>query len=324
MIRLAQELGCFPPAVFADPAGHFLSEMQDVTEFPLGQTEIKKDILIDTRFRLENIRNNVALSMDYSSLLRDRPEDILSRNFPGKNGTNIPGTNDSEILAWAHFSAGLEYQKQARVSDSPENVHRATEEYAKAVAAKTDFTEALNNWGSALCELGTLTTDQNLFHLAIEKFANALDLKTNNYESLVGWGGALCELGRLESSEALYKEGIEMIRGALAIEPDYDEGLYNLGSALLSLATLTGDENYIYESEQILDRAEEISPNKCYNRACLAAVRGDEDGCRNRLERALASGTLPYTDHLVKDEDLKSVRDKAWFKLIVEKRRASS
>jgi hypothetical protein len=49
----------------------------------------------------------------------------------------------------------------------------------------------------------------------------------------------------------------------------------------------------------------------------LAAILGDEEGCRTRLLRAKEAGTLPKPDHLKSDLSLESVRENPWFKKLL-------
>jgi hypothetical protein len=50
-----------------------------------------------------------------------------------------------------------------------------------------------------------------------------------------------------------------------------------------------------------------------YNLACVAALRGDRENCRQWLERSRAAGKLPPRQHLMADSDLASVRNDPWF-----------
>ena len=47
---------------------------------------------------------------------------------------------------------------------------------------------------------------------------------------------------------------------------------------------------------------------------CLAAILGDEEGCRARLLRAKEFGDLPAPEQLQTNPDLETMRDKPWFK----------
>ena len=83
---------------------------------------------------------------------------------------------------------------------------------------------------------------------------------------------------------------------------------------MLDLWRLTKNFALLDKSREVLDRAERLNRKAPYNRACLAAIFGDEEGCRARLLRAKEFGTLPPSEHLKTDPDLETMRDKPWFK----------
>jgi tetratricopeptide (TPR) repeat protein len=458
LIALAQKLGCFPPQVFANPAGHLLEEIKDVAEFPLDKVG-PYDLLEDTRerlngngaaLRLDEVRQ-AALRGDFAAIkameeARIRPRSPL-REFLGPLLKRLFGWNallagwkslaPRVIAAWAHISSGNDHYEKAKAGNSAEEYELAAREYAKALvlkpdmhealfnwgiallglarlkddevlfreacakyeaalvlkpddhealnnwgsafgdlaqlkgdealfrdsfakfeaalAIKPDYHEALNNWGLALTGLAQLKGDEALFRDSFAKFEAALAIKPDKHEALNNWGSALGDLAKLKGDEALFREAIGKYEAALAIKPDMHEALYNWGSALDDLARLKGDEALFREAfakyeaalaikpdkhkalynwgiallslwqltkdaalldkaRDVLDRAEWLNPRKPYNRACLAALLGDEEGCRERLMRAKEFGTLPPPEHLQTDPDLENMRDKPWFK----------
>ena len=106
----------------------------------------------------------------------------------------------------------------------------------------------------------------------------------------------------------------------MAIKPDKYEALKNWGNALSSQAkTKDGAERegLFKESEKKLLQVEVIKKGRgAYNLACLSALRGDEQGCREWLEVGHDAGTLQTREYAMRDEDFESVRDKDWFKAI--------
>ncbi|WP_428428024.1 TPR end-of-group domain-containing protein [Pararhizobium sp.] len=527
MIKLAQELDCFPPEVFKSPADHLLSEMKDVISFPMGSTGMTKDILVDTRSRLGTARSTLEMSINVASVLGNNPAGIIDIEKPlDENGTSHEPI-DQEIQAWAHFSTAYDLQTEAKASldlDKLEKLEKSAGEYAKAVQVKPDFYQALNNWGNRIGDLAKLKSDEILYSQAFDKYEKALSIKTNYYEALFNWGAALGDLAKLngdettyrkafekyekafsiksddhelfftwgntlgnlaelksdeaiyrqafekykkalsikadgheflfnwgnalsdlaklksdealyrqafekyekalaikdddhellcawgnalgdlaelKSDEALYRQAFEKYEKALSFKTDYYEALFNWGTTLGDLAKLKSDESlyrqafgkyekalsikpdhyeslfnwantlgnlakmkkdeelykkafekyesaivinkddhkildnyasallgawhlsgnrhYLSIAESVLDRVEAIVPEDCYNRACLAAILGDEEGVRQRLEKALAHATLPAGEHLMTDDDLEPFRDMEWFKSIVER-----
>ena len=66
-----------------------------------------------------------------------------------------------------------------------------------------------------------------------------------------------------------------------------------------------------------LDRHEQLDPRRPWQRARLAPVLGDEDGCRTRLLRAKDAGTLPNPETLKADPSLETMKRKRWFKQLL-------
>ncbi len=173
---------------------------------------------------------------------------------------------------------------------------------------------ALINLGVALAGLAKLKSDEALFREAIAKFEAALVIRPKMPETLDNLGIALAGLANLESDEALFREAIANHEAALALRPEMAQILENLGSPLLFLWHLTKDAELLDRAREVMDRHDTLNPKKPYNRACLAARLGDEEGCRERLLRAKGFGTLPKIEHLKSDPDLETMRDKPWFK----------
>eukprot|EP01125_Pyxidicula_operculata_P007422 TRINITY_DN2522_c0_g1_i2.p1 TRINITY_DN2522_c0_g1~~TRINITY_DN2522_c0_g1_i2.p1 ORF type:complete len:423 (-),score=80.83 TRINITY_DN2522_c0_g1_i2:73-1341(-) len=57
--------------------------------------------------------------------------------------------------------------------------------------------------------------------------------------------------------------------------------------------------------------------NVYYNIACIHALLGDEDKCKDALRCCSLKGILPNVDHVISDEDLFDVREKDWFQRIL-------
>lgn len=118
--------------------------------------------------------------------------------------------------------------------------------YQAALKIKSDYHEALNNWGLVLSSQAKTKTGKKtdrLFTLAMKKYQEALEIK-----------------------------------------PDYHEALNNWGYALFSQAkTKTGKEadRLFTQSKDLLLKAESISPGiSAYNIACWCAIRGQENEWR--------------------------------------------
>lgn len=72
------------------------------------------------------------------------------------------------------------------------------------------------------------------------------------------------------------------------------------------------------QAEDLMQRALKIKPGEAYNLACMAALRGDESACEYYLDLTQSADNLPDKSHLLKDQDLDSVRSQDWFKRFLE------
>jgi hypothetical protein len=69
------------------------------------------------------------------------------------------------------------------------------------------------------------------------------------------------------------------------------------------------------EAERILIRAEAIQEGAgAYNMACICALRGREEDCKNWLMKSLKGPLQPTRENAESDSDLAKVRGKQWFK----------
>ena len=225
---------------------------------------------------------------------------------------------------------GLALYNQAKTKTG-EEVNRlfalAVEKYQAALKIKPDKHEALYNWGLALCKQAETKTREKadrLFAQAVEKYQAALKIKPDMYEALNNWGLALCKQAETktgEEADRLFALAGEKCQAALKIKPDYHEALNNWGLALYRQAeTKTGEEagHLFAQSKDLLLKAESILPGiSAYNIACWCAIRGQEDECKEWLEKCLNLKVMPSRQHLEKDNDLENIREKPWFKAIL-------
>ncbi len=156
--------------------------------------------------------------------------------------------------------------------------------------------------------------DQALIYEVIVKYEASLAIEPENADTLGKLGAALAGLAELKGDEALFREAINKYEAALSIEPNMPFVLNNLGGCILSLRRFKKDAALLDRAREVLDRHEALDRSQPYNRACLAAIQGDEEGCRERLARAKEFGALPPAEHLKSDPDLENMRDKPWFR----------
>ncbi len=140
------------------------------------------------------------------------------------------------------------------------------------------------------------------------------------------WGIALTDqAGAKQGEEAdrLFQLAGEKYAAAIDIKPDKHEALNNWGNAMINQSyTRQGDEagRLLDQAEEKCLLAEEIQPGKgAYNLACIAALREDQQGCRQWLETCREQGALPDRAHLESDSDLDPVREADWFKEFLER-----
>jgi tetratricopeptide (TPR) repeat protein len=346
LIDLAQKLNCFPPPVLSDPARHLLTELIDVAEFPLK--DITNDILKDTRERLDKYRDALKFTHLQTAVLQNKPTDIDANDkninseiaawaLIGRGNQHVDladkTTSTSEKISHVKKAAqlfeaayitnknshealnnwGNALKELAKLQGDAELFKASLVKYDAALKIKPDFHEALFNWGNALQELAKLQGDVELFKACFVKYDAALKIKPDFHEALFNWGTVLQELAKLQGDVELFKACFVKYDAALKIKPDMYEALNNWGNALLTAWNLTKDAQYLEQATEVINRAEALKPDKCYNGACLASIKNDENDCKERLFRAKAAKTLPSRQHLEEDEDLANMRDKPWF-----------
>lgn len=196
----------------------------------------------------------------------------------------------------------------------------AEEKYEAALAIDPDRHEAAHNWGTALAARARRTSEATdrvkLFNAAEAKYAAALAMKPDKHEALYNWGNALLARARCaREAEAveLLKAAEEKYQAALATKPNDHEALHGLGTAILERAKRMADPKLLQVAATKLKEAQESGDNEVYNLACAYALLGRPHDCRSALQLADNLGTLPALGDLQADDDLRSVRDLAWF-----------
>ena len=125
-----------------------------------------------------------------------------------------------------------------------------------------------------------------------------------------------------EASEGLYLAAYEKYKLALFSKPNDYVPNYNWGSAIYSQAkkiTDTDRKTKLYEeAAEKLMLAEKVRPGiATYNLACIAALLGKEESCKEWFKRCLMHNSLPSCERLCQDTDLKSVCGQKWFRKLL-------
>jgi len=333
-VKLAQELGCFPPDFVGKPFSHLDRMLELVAPFvPPGQTaklRVKaRDWIADAIARYEEGEESAPSEQDAEQRRSQRSavaaqEQFLAGDYAkaGEIAASVPGEETKELDAWAHIMEGNALLDQARTKRGPEADRlfaAAGEKYQATLAIKPDMHQALNNWGLALsgqAETKRGAEADELFAAAIEKYQAALAIKPDMHQALDNWGAALYKQAETKNgteADELFAAAIEKYQAALAIKPDMHQALNSWGATLLNQArTKSGaeaDELYRLAAEK-LSRAEALAPGHvAYNLACLAAVRDRQEEALSWLVKARAAGTLPERTQLDRDPDLDGIRD---------------
>ena len=230
-------------------------------------------------------------------------------------------------------TAEEQLSKQLRVAELFGKYQRALQDKNFVVAA--DYceqalkigprnVEVLNNWGISLMELSRTKPKVEVDELVVRAckiFEDTIAIQPDYFHAWNNWGIALEERAKLKSgdeADKLFKQAYEKYNKAVGVKPDYYEAWSNWGGALLYNARKKrGEEQEKLwgETKDKCLRAESIKTGAgAYNLACAHVLLGEEKECQKRLKSGEQAGTLPTREHAMGDDDLKGVRDKAWFK----------
>jgi tetratricopeptide (TPR) repeat protein len=225
----------------------------------------------------------------------------------------------------AYYNWGSSLLGQAGLKSEQEAdrlFEEAGQKFARAVEIKEDFHEAYNNWGGALWIQAKMKIGEDSDRLCKEaerKFGCAVEIKPDKHETYFNWGTMLSAQASMKSGEEarrLFEEAGQKFARAVEIRPVRYDALGNWGVMLTSQASMKSGEEadrLFGESLIHLETAHALNPSESYNLACLCALTGRQDDCRQHLLNARGAGTLPDASHLAKDTDLLSVRSLDWF-----------
>lgn len=164
---------------------------------------------------------------------------LLAVTARAEDSSTTPSSGTRELLspdqvAQVQFDLGVQAMRDKKYAS-------AAEAFEKAVQTKGDFSEAYNNWGIALVQLGkrSLNGEQQvqLFQTAADKFSKAAELKPDEKLTYVLWSETLVLLGDLvgdpRAKLSCYQGAVERCRKAVELGPQ-DWEAYNKWAVILS------------------------------------------------------------------------------------------
>ena len=224
------------------------------------------------------------------------------------------------ICGWGN--ALLELAKRSTPEEADDYFNEANDKYRRAHSTSPEQYQTLLGWGNVLLEWSRTKKREEavrLIGLATEKFHAAHIVKPNSDDVLNNWGSALADQAKSaegDSANVLFSEAVDKYRAALTAKPGRKDTLRNLGTVLMEWAkTKTGEEadHFFEQAGEIFAQLEWEDPGfTAYNLACLNALRGQEAGCRQWMEKGRQLGTLPDRYYVMNDPDLVQYQGREW------------
>jgi len=212
------------------------------------------------------------------------------------------GNNEQAIV---HFKAALALDPHRKIRVLVYNG------LANALAQSGQFGEAVLHYYKALA----IFPNYGIARANLQRVSDAI-AKSPEYRSNVFKQQMLTyyKTGRQLREEGKYGEAILQLQTALVYEPNFIPGLYNLA---LSQALVGRFNDSISSFEQLVA----LQPDNSlyyYNVACLYSLQDEKETAVAWLKKAVALGYDNW-DYIIKDDDLKNIRDLPEVKSIIDK-----
>lgn len=280
MLKLAQEVGCFPPDVVTNPARHVLNALSCVTTFPISKSNMKVNILEAARAKLRSESELGKVNASAGGTIGTTSELVRSGDLPSVSRND----NSTQVApATLRAQAATEKTNPALKSTEPsssgqpkqwtaDHEARMTETQSTSACAAAKGDEAVEPdpetlaWahfveGYQYSELAEKSDADKNLRRACEAYAQAVRLKGNFVEALNNWGISLRKLGDLRQEEKFYTHAIHKYDLALKYKPDFLQALNNWAIALSELAKLRGDHSLYALSIEKYEQALYIQPD---------------------------------------------------------------
>lgn len=332
MIDLAETLGCWPPEVIKNPPRHILSQLKEVSSYPVGP-EVGKDLLTSTRRRLNEAADGWEGSKDGEAKAQ---EALISGTAPENPTSAVPSEGEKEARAWSYARNGISKLNEAKQNSAGTKrdilYNEAVGHFEKALKMKPDLHQiqaALASTYMAQSRYADRPSEKGkLEKLALDYFRRSYEQNPDYAPMLAGYAHALTMAAERKKGAAA-KEMIaqagqyfEKLRASDDVDSTYLAAYLNY--LLVKNRVLQDDENQtslLSEAELIRRRLREATGKPSYNGACLLALRGEYDSAIEELVACEKTQTLPNVSLLIDDPDLDGLRDDERFMRLLDRRR---
>lgn len=299
-VELSRKVGVFPPELIAQPFSHLARIFETFTPFQLDEHIAGPDVTsVPLRLIRSAIETYEAPNSGREALPTQHPETAATRLLMAgryddalETLNHVPSQSavDHEVRSWGYLLKGNAA------------LERANDTYADVAERLRLYREAISFYERSL---GSEPDQPGVRrNIAVAKARAARLLQGAEADEY------------FEQSVALF--------GELADADPKDAAAFtNLGNTLIGWAKKADDpatkRERLEEAEKALTAAERLNEGRAsYDLACIAALRGEKDSCREWLHRSAETGFLPDRGHIDSDSDLDIVRQEDWFVALMQ------
>ena len=185
LVELAQELGCFPPTIFADPYQHLLDELEEVANYPMLKEDPSEDKNENRSIRSNTSTQDILLGTknklkEVQQQDKDAENDFLQEYLQGDyeeiiqilEGKYYLNHEQSQWLAKAYFSLALRETIVEKQIDIYEKLINRFKEHVE-LDIREQVAKALVNKGLALEGFDQLDNAIETYNEVIAKFGES-------------------------------------------------------------------------------------------------------------------------------------------------------